>query len=112
MKDEKLERHIAALRGGDTKAFDYIYERCNRAAYFTILYIVRDKMYAEDILQETFVRALKNLHQYTAGTNFIGWLCAVGRSLALNHLKKYRRETPTDFMSVRLLSWQPVQWLR
>lgn len=97
MKDEKLERHIAALRGGDAKAFDYIYERCSRAVYFTILYIVRDKMYAEDILQETFVRALKNLHQYTAGTNFIGWLCAVGRSLALNHLKKYRRETPTDF---------------
>ena len=97
MKDEKLERHIAALRGGDAKAFDYIYERCSRAAYFTILYIVRDKMYAEDILQETFVRALKNLHQYTAGHNFICWLCAVGRSLALNHLKKYRRETPTDF---------------
>ena len=40
---------------------------------------------AEDILQETFVRALKNLHQYTAGTNFIGWLCAVGRSLALKY---------------------------
>lgn len=97
MKDEKLERHIAALRGGDARAFDYVYERTHRAAYFTILYIVRDKMHAEDILQETFVRALKNLEQYTGGTNFAAWLCSIGRSLALNHLKKHRRETPTDF---------------
>ncbi len=94
---DKLERKIAKLKNGDTDAFDYIYEHTNRYVYFTIFYIVKDKMYAEDLLQDTYVRAIAALHQYQEGSNFIGWLCTIGKSLALNHLKKYRREVATDF---------------
>ena len=97
MKKDKLERKIAALRQGYGSAFDYIYEHTHRSAYFAILYIVRDKMYAEDLLQETFVKAVASLPQYTAGTNFTAWLCTIAKSLALNHVKKYKREIPTDF---------------
>lgn len=97
MKHDRLEQKIAELKAGDTRAFDFIYERTNRSVYFAIFYIVRDKMYAEDLLQDTFVRAISSLHQYAPGTNFTAWLCAIGKSLALNHLKKYRREVPTDF---------------
>ena len=97
MKDEHLEKNVEALRQGNTRAFDLIYERTNRAAYFTILYLVHDKMHAEDILQETYLRAMRSLAQYRAGTNFTAWLCTIARSLALNHLKKAKREVPTDF---------------
>ncbi len=97
MKDESLEKSVEALRGGDTRAFDRIYERTNRAAYFTILYIVHDKMHAEDVLQETYLRAMRSLAQYRAGSNFTAWLCTIARSLALNHLKKNKREVSTDF---------------
>ena len=97
MKDHKLERHIAMLREGDNSAFDYIYEQTNRTVYFCILYIVREKMTAEDIMQETYVRAITSLGQYGAGTNFSAWLCTIAKSIALNHIKKYKREVPTDF---------------
>ena len=97
MKDEHLEKNVEALRQGNTRAFDLIYERTNRAAYFTILYLVHDKMHAEDILQETYLRAMRSLSQYRAGTNFTAWLCTIARSLALNHLKKAKREVSTDF---------------
>ncbi len=97
MNQEKLERKIAKFREGDVSVFDEIYEHTNRFVYFTIFYIVRDRMYAEDILQDTYVRAMSCIAQYRPGSNFIGWLCAIGRSLALNHLKKYRREIATDF---------------
>ena len=96
MKD-KLEKKIGALREGDRSAFDYVYDRTNRTVYFAILYIVRDRMHAEDILQETYLRALSSLEQYAPGTNFPAWLRAIGRSLALNHLKKNAREVATDF---------------
>ena len=95
--NEKLERKIAALKGGDRSAFDYIYEHTHRAVYFAVFSIVRDRMHAEDILQETYLRALSSLEQYRAGTNFPAWLRSVGRSLALNHLKKHAREVATDF---------------
>ena len=97
MKNDTLERKIQALQRGDGTAFDYIYEHTHKSAYFAILYIVRDKMYAEDLLQETFVKALRSLSQYAAGTNFTAWLFTIARSLALNHIKKYRREVVTDF---------------
>ena len=92
MIHDKLEKKISNLKNGDGNAFDYIYDHTHRAVYFTIFYIVKDKMYAEDILQDTFVRAISFINEYREGTNFIGWICSIGKSLALNHLKKYRRE--------------------
>ena len=97
MSSEKLERYVSRLKEGDTRAFDYIYERTHRAVYFAVYFILRDKMLAEDALQETFVRALSAVAQYREGSNFTAWLCTVGRSVALNHLKKYSREVSTDF---------------
>ena len=97
MDIHKLERCVQRLKEGDNTAFDYIYEHTNRPLYFAALYIVRDKMYAEDIMQEAYMRAIAAIGSYKAGTNFVGWLCTIGRSLALNHIKKSRRETPTDF---------------
>lgn len=92
-----LEQKIALLAEGDSRAFDYIYEHTNRPVYFAILYIVRDKMYAEDILQETYVRAIRSLHTYTPGSNFSAWLARIGKNLALNHIKREKREVATDF---------------
>ena len=97
MNEEKLERKIAELKAGNSRAFDYIYERTNRSVYFAVLYIVRDKMYAEDILQETYVRAIRSLDSYAAGTNFIGWLTVIGKNLARNYVKRAQREVSTDF---------------
>ena len=103
MTKEKLERYVKRLKEGDTRAFDDIYECTHRAVYFAVFYILRDKMLAEDVLQETFVRALSALGQYREGTNFTAWLCTVGRSLALNELKKRSRETAADFAAAEHL---------
>lgn len=97
MKNSALEKHIDSLRAGDMRAFDAVYEQTNRPVYFAILYIVRDKMCAEDILQDTFIRALQSLHSYRSGTNFTGWLIRIGKNLALNHIKRAKREVATDF---------------
>ena len=40
---------------------------------------------------------MRSLAQYRAGSNFTAWLCTIARSLALNHLKRTKREVPTDF---------------
>lgn len=95
--DKRLERNVELLQAGDQSGFDAIYERTHKAVYFTILYLVKDKAYAEDLLQDTFVKAISSIGQYTLGTNFTGWLCTIGRSLALNHIKKYKREESADF---------------
>ena len=92
----KLESKVAALAGGDTRAFDYIYEHTNRAVYFAILYIVGNKHDAEDLLQDTYIRALRSLGAYRED-NFTGWLVQMGKNLALNHVVRAKREVATDF---------------
>ena len=97
MDYKKLERKIEKLKNGDLEAFDYIYDCTNRVVYFSILTIVKDKTCAEAILQDTFIRAISCLSPYKANTNFIGWICTIGKSLSVNHLKKYRHEIDVDF---------------
>ena len=97
MNSAKLDKKVAEYMAGDRRAFDYIYECTNRAVYFSALYIVRDKAYAEDIMQETYMRALGALESYSRGTNFTAWLARIAKNLALNHVKKGARETACDF---------------
>lgn len=74
MSKEKLERHVRLLKEGDTSAFDYVYERTHRSVYFAALYVLHDKMLAEDAMQEAFVRAISVIGQYREGTNFTAWI--------------------------------------
>lgn len=97
MTSEKLDKYVSRLKAGDTSAFDRIYELTHRAVYFAVFYILRDKMLAEDVLQETFVRALTSLNGYREGTNFTAWITTVGKSIALTSLRKRGREVATDF---------------
>ena len=95
----KLEKKVSALKDGDGSAFDQIYEQTNRSVYFAALYIVHEKMAAEDVMQETYIKAIRSIHLYRPGTNFVAWICSIARNLALNHLRKYSREMSADMES-------------
>lgn len=97
MNSEKLERNIRALQEGDLSAFGAVYDATNRTVYFRILYIVKNRQDAEDILQDTYIRAMRAIGSYAPGTNFVAWLSRIGKNLAINFLEKRKREVPTDF---------------
>ncbi len=97
MKTSLLEEKIERYKNGDNSAFDYIYENTYKPLYFNILYYVKDKMIAEDLLHDAYLKAIANISSYQKGTNFIGWLCAIGKNLALNAVERRKRELLTDF---------------
>ncbi|MGN0817773.1 MAG: RNA polymerase sigma factor [Candidatus Coproplasma sp.] len=97
MNRAELERKIYVYKSGDTSAFDFIYENTHKALYFKILYYVRDKMYAEDIMHDAYLKALGAISSYEQNTDFVAWLCRIGKNLALNFLEKRRREVSTEF---------------
>jgi RNA polymerase sigma-70 factor, ECF subfamily len=47
---------------------------------------------AEDLVQETMLKALANLHSFTPGSNMTGWLYAILRNEFYSELRKHRRE--------------------
>lgn len=97
MKSRDLDLKVAEYLKGDQKAFDYIYDATHKMVYFNILYIVKSKMTAEDLLHDTYIRAIQNLSSYQHGTNFTAWVVRIGKNLALNYIQRYKRETLTDF---------------
>ncbi len=65
-------------------------------AVFTLAYrIVYDRNLAEDIVQETFLAAMQNLHTWRGDGPIAAWLYRIGYRNAIGQLRK-RHDTPVD----------------
>ncbi|WP_430303777.1 RNA polymerase sigma factor [Splendidivirga corallicola] len=77
---------------GDRKAQYKLYKLYSKAMYNICYRIANDAEDAEDILQESFVSAFRNLHTYRGESSFGAWLKKVVVNRAINHVKKKRLE--------------------
>jgi RNA polymerase sigma-70 factor (ECF subfamily) len=55
-------------------------------------WLVRDPVEAEDLVQETFLRALRGFHQFRVGTNLRAWLFQILRNTFFTQYRKRGRE--------------------
>jgi len=78
---------IAAVRGGDADAFGVIVERYQAVAFRVAYLIVRDAPAAEDVCQEGFIRAYRQLGRFRSGEPFRPWLLRIVTNLALNDVR-------------------------
>lgn len=80
------------LRGRERAATELV-SRFERPLFSVIHPMVRDAELAEDLAQETFVRAFRKLDQYDPEYKFSSWLFKVGYHLTIDHLRKKRPDT-------------------
>ncbi len=75
-----------------------VYEANSRRLYNLAYRLVGDKQWAEDILQETFVRAYARAETFKAGGKVSTWLYRICTNLAYDHLRarKYRAMASLD----------------
>jgi len=85
-RDELIER---CLRG-DTLGYKELYVRYSKAMYNTCLRMLNNVAEAEDVLQESFIEAFKNLERFEHRTSFGGWLKQICINRSINQLKKRR----------------------
>lgn len=83
---------VRASRRGDRPAYGALVDRYLRRVYSVAVRIVCDTQAAEDVAQDTFVRALERLHQYDDDRPFGSWLLKIATNLALNHLRATKRD--------------------
>ena len=83
-RDELIER---CLRG-DTLGYKELYVRYSKAMYNTCLRMLNNVAEAEDVLQESFIEAFKNLERFEYRTSFGGWLKQICINRSINQLKK------------------------
>ncbi|MGB5355768.1 MAG: RNA polymerase sigma factor [Eudoraea sp.] len=72
---------------GDRSAQFKLYELYVDAMYNVVLRILGNREEAEDILQETFVDAFKNLKKFRYESTFGAWIKRIAINKSLNHLK-------------------------
>jgi RNA polymerase sigma-70 factor (ECF subfamily) len=78
---------------GDLEAFEQLFRDHQRQVYAWIVRIVRDSASAEDLTVETFWRIYRSRSLFRADGNFSAWSHRIATNIALDHLRKSRRET-------------------
>ncbi len=96
MTKESLEKAVLRLKAGEREAFDYIYDNTYKVVFFVVHNIVRQRETAEDIVQDTYITALRNIDSYSSN-NLLAWLTTIAKRLALNSYNRGKRERITDF---------------
>ncbi len=78
---------IARVRSGDEEAFRLIFERYARPIISFIYDMVGERGLAEELTQETFVRAYKSINTIRDETKLSTWLFGIGRNVARESLR-------------------------
>ena len=90
--DELIEEYLA----GNQEAFSVIIKRHTPSVYGFVRKHMRTSTDAEDVTQETFIKAWKKIDTYRIGENFKTWLFSVARNTAIDMLRKRRQTVFSD----------------
>ena len=91
MTDDML---VSLYLEGNNSAFDTLLNRHKDRLFNYIFFIVRSKEVAEDIFQETFVKAIVTLQQgrYTNDGKFAAWITRIAHNLVIDQFRVERNE--------------------
>jgi len=87
IKDQELIKSFVA---GNQSSMEDLVIRHKDRVYTYILMIVKDKMLAEDIFQETFIKVIKSLRRgkYSEKGVFVSWVIRISHNLIIDHFRK------------------------
>jgi RNA polymerase sigma factor (sigma-70 family) len=87
---------IARCKAGDRDAHYSLYKRYSKAMYNVGYRITRSDAEAEDVLQEAFINAFRNLDSYRGDATFGAWLKRIVVNKAINARNKKKHEAIPD----------------
>lgn len=96
MTPRELNHLVKQLQNGDINVFDAIYYETKSLVYYTILQIVKDRSLAEDLMQDTYLKALEKIHSFKATYSFKSWVVMIARNLSINEYNRRKRELRFD----------------
>lgn len=87
---------VERVQAGDKQAFDLLVVKYQRRLMRLLSRIVHDPVEAEDVVQETFIKAYRALRMFRGDAAFYTWLYRIGINTAKNALSLQARRTPTS----------------
>lgn len=97
----ELEKHsdeevVRMVLEGKIELYELLMRRHNRRLYRVSRSIVKTDAEAEDLMQDTYVRAYANLHQFRGGAKFSTWLTKIAVYQGFARVRRERRVQPID----------------
>lgn len=91
MTDEQL---VKAYAQGNNDAFDTLLKRHQERIYNYILRIIKNEDIANDIFQDTFVKAITTIRQgrYTDSGKFPAWISRIAHNLIIDYYRQEKSE--------------------
>src|SRR5437899_10514616 len=83
---------VRAYRNGDIHAFEELHRRYVASIFRLVRRKLGDALLAEDIAQETFMKALRMMDRVDESFNFGGWVHTVARNLCFDELRRRQRD--------------------
>ena len=84
---------LSAYIQGEDKAFETLVKRSKSKVYTSIYLIVKDRYIAEDLMQETYIKAIDVIKsgRYNEEGKFLPWVVRIGHNLAIDFFRKDKR---------------------
>ncbi len=91
LTDDKL---VCLYIDGEDRAFEVLLKRYKSKVYTYIYMIVRNSELAEDIFQETFIKAINTIQRgkYTESGRFLSWINRIAHNLIIDYFRKQKNE--------------------
>ena len=96
--DEVVQR----VRSGETALYEILMRRYNLRVYRVARTILRDDAEAEDVMQETYVRAYRHLDQFAGKAKFSTWLTKIAMYEALGRIGAAGEMTISNWFQKRV----------
>ena len=106
--DKSDEQLISLYVDGKNEAFDELLERHKDRVYMYIYHAVRNDELADDIFQDTFVKAITTIKQgrYVENGHFAAWVTRIAHNLIIDYYRQVKNENlqSTDDTDVNILN--------
>jgi RNA polymerase sigma-70 factor (ECF subfamily) len=117
--DERDRSLIDRILGGERELFHELVRPYEKGVYFAAYSILQNQQDAEDVAQETVLKALKNLHTFRAESKFSTWLISIAlneararlrhsRVIQFDSVDAVRDEDNDDFTPSVISDWREV----
>jgi len=98
--DEEL---VKKYLKGNERAFEVLIKRYLKPVYSFVYHQIENKEEAEDLTQEIFVKAWKNLKKFDQKKNFKTWIFTIAKNSVIDYLRKKKKEV---WLSEKILNSQ------
>lgn len=98
MNEHQFEDAVARMVRGDKTTLKEIYEAYVGYIYRIVYEILQSRENAEDVTSDFFIRLWEKAGQFKPGNGHRGYLAVMARNMAIDYLRKYRREELTALL--------------